>query len=64
MPALLAQLSGDCKHRDVRFESANCCGALFPDLGAPLHDEPIAASLALKIVRGGRIKADANLLVP
>ena len=51
MPALLAQLAGDCKHRDVRFGLADYCGAFFPDLGAGPPDEPVASRLALKIVR-------------
>ena len=51
IPALLAQLAGDCKHRDVRFGSADYCGAFFPDLGARPPDEPITARPAPKVVR-------------
>lgn len=29
MPAVLAQLAADCKHRDVRHRVTNYCGALF-----------------------------------
>ena len=45
MLALLAQLAGDYKHRDVRFGSANYCGALFPDLATPPSHKPIVARL-------------------
>lgn len=52
LPAVLAQLAGDCKHRDVRLRITNYCGAYFPDLGGRTPpDEPAETKPRLRIVR-------------
>ena len=51
MPAVLAQLAGDCKQRDQRFKSSNFCGAFFPDLGTLPPDEPSETKPRLRVVR-------------
>lgn len=49
MPAVLSQLAGDCKQRDVRLRVTNFCGAHFVDMGGRPPDEPPPA-VRLRIV--------------
>lgn len=52
MPAVLSHLAADCASRDVRFGSANFCGAHFPDMpGSRPPDSPADAVPRLRVVR-------------
>ena len=52
MPAVLAQLAADCKHRDVRHRVTNYCGAFFVNLGGNgPPNEPADARPNLRVVR-------------
>lgn len=52
LSTVLAQLAGDCRHRDVRLRVTGYCGAFFPDLDDRTPpDRPAEAKPPLRIVR-------------